>query len=279
MLKKHYEQMRRFILEALRAAEAGRARLQDDVPSLGPPWPYVAHDLIGPRVTAELSDPDKSRRQLVWRLKRLEYPYPERNKRHRTFYRLLRERGLLDLLLNPPLLWEIRMAWFTRLTDEQEQRLRKEKESQHGHPLEFHRKLMLEIAGHLRRLLQMCKREHVPSSWLTEYSAAIQKQLLREASIYYPQLLRWFKPASQIRPISLAVDVRVDLFHALDAALRTRNVESHKLAYQLTALISSPSSCIRNHKLDPDPEEVRRNVRDREKARKARRRNAKKTPA
>ena len=259
-----FAELRRQIREAVKASENNRPALPPGAPpNIGLGWPHVGEELIASKASRNLSTPEKSQARLIARLKTFQYPYPEGNQRHKTFHRHVREEGLLDLLLHPPLLWDIRRAWFFHRYHAIGTRLHQERKSQHGHRLSFHREMMLEISAHLTRILRLARQGQVPRSWFAEYYGAVQKELLREASIVYPELLRWLKPATQIRPHSLEVDLQVDLFHAIEAAFRKRNVVNHKLAYQLAALICSPSNCIKTHRLDPSPETVRRNVRDR----------------
>ena len=83
----------------------------DDVPPspLDPKVPYL-YRLEYP-VLEPPEDPEKSKRNIVARLKSFLYPYPQGNKSNKTFYEFLKSLGLLEILINPPLLFRIRMVW------------------------------------------------------------------------------------------------------------------------------------------------------------------------
>ena len=78
---------------------------------------------------------------------------------------------------------------------------------------------MFECSSHLHRIEALTKKHHVKKSWIREYRKSILKQLLHEAAIYYPELLRWHKPALQIRPHSFGVYMRLNLYDAIEASL------------------------------------------------------------
>jgi len=263
--------LKRFVSEALRERVKERDKHvgSTDPVREGPSWPYVTGDKIAARVTREQGTPEKSRKQLIRRLKRFRYPYitshpyGPRNTRGKSFYRHAQGLGLLDFLLKPPFLWEIRRAWFFRRHYELEKQLRDRKQSQHGYPLAFHREMMLAIASHLERISRIARKHRVPRKWFEDHYAQTLEQLLSEASVCYPELQRWLTPTGRLRPHSLGVELQVDIFDAIAAEFARRKIDSKTLAYQLTALICSPQSCITTRTLHPSPDLVRRNIRDR----------------
>lgn len=106
--------LRKLINEALKLRESQQKTLPPGlVPSVWPAWPYVdGSNILGSMVSREIGQPEKSQEELKWRLKQVRYPFPEGNKSGKTFYQHIQSLGLLDLLLNPPLLWEIRQVWW-----------------------------------------------------------------------------------------------------------------------------------------------------------------------
>jgi hypothetical protein len=193
------------------------------------------------------------------------HPYAVKIRSGKSFYRHVQRLGLLDFLLKPPFLWEIRRAWFFRRHYELEEQLRKRKKSQHGYPLAFHREMMLAIASHSERVSRIARKHRVPRNWFKGYYSQSLKHLFSEASVIYPELLRWFEPSSRLRPHSLGVESRLMVFDAITAEFARRKINNNTLAHQLTALICSPQNCITTHRLDPSADLVRRNIADRKK--------------
>jgi hypothetical protein len=258
--------LRRFIKRAWEAWYEEQDQFREKFPGVapqGPPWPFIAGDKIAERVSSEQGTLNQSRRKFLARLEQFQYPYPEGNLRKATFYNHLKDLGLWGLLSSRDFIIVIRWAWFLWTYHELTLELRVKKQSQYGYPLEFHRKMMLEIAGHLGRLDKLSSKYAAPESWFARYRAEILKQLLREASIVYPELRRWSETSHAIRPRSLKVEAQLDVLNAIRVQFAKKRIRNNKLAYQLTALICSPDSCIAAQKLDPTPEKVRRNVRDR----------------
>jgi hypothetical protein len=261
------DRVRAFIAEALEERKKERkAWPAGVVPLIGPGWPHLeGTNILGSKVSKELGSPAKSKKQLIWRLKEFHYPYPEGNKSGNSFYQHVQNLGLLDLILNPPMLWHVRRIWWFGRYYEEEATAKLAKKSEHGYPFEFHRKLMFECSSHLHRIQELLKRNEASKEWIGEYRKAILKQLLHEAAIYYPELLPKPKPALQIRLHSFEVGGRLELFDAIEAVLARMGIKNHKLALQLTALFCSSPRQILAHRLDPSPEILRRNVRDRKR--------------
>jgi hypothetical protein len=134
------KQVKQFVEEAIQLSQKDREKhvRPGDPVSLAPPWPYVSDDQIGARVSRELASPEESQKQLIARLEAFRYPY-EAWRPHGavsqgvgTFYSHVKSLGLLDFLITPPFLWDVRRVWFfSRYHDiELEQRL--DKKSQYG---------------------------------------------------------------------------------------------------------------------------------------------------
>jgi hypothetical protein len=234
---------------------------------MGPPWPYVSGDRIAARVSRELSTIAKSRRQLVRRSQRIRYPYQSKAKIRHSFYSHVRRFGLLTFLRSSEFLYKVRRAWFFHRHYELEKELFDRKQSQDGYPLVFHRDIMREISKHWDRIVKIAGKHGVPKEQFAEHQKAIQKQLLVEASVCYPEFQHEFKSefktASRIRPHSSAVEMRLAIFDAIQAELAKRSIHNDELAYQLTALICSGRSSIEKRLLDPTPAAVRLSVNDR----------------
>jgi hypothetical protein len=263
--------LKRLIQEALHAWEEEQDNFRSKfpaVPPAGPPWPFVGQGKITERVLREQGTLEQSQEKLLERLKRFKYPYPEGNIRGRTFYDHLKDLGLLSVISSPELITVIRQAWILARYHELELELRAKRQSQYGYPMEFHRKMMNEIAGHLGRLDEISSKYGVPQSWFAGQRPEILKRLFREASIVYPELRRWLKTAHGIRPHSLKVWAQLEVLDAIRADFRKIKIRKNKLAYQLTALFCSLDSTVAMQKLDPTPEKVRRNAKDRMKSRK-----------
>jgi hypothetical protein len=262
--------LRHFIAEALELRESNQKVLPPGLaPPVWPAWPYLeGSNVLGSKVTKELGSPEQSKREVEWRLKRLPYPYPAGNKKNRTFHKHLQSLGVLDLILSPLVLWEIRRVWWFQRFYGHEVSARRERRSDYGYGVEFHRKLMFECSSHLHRIEALMKKYAVRGKWIEVYRKAILTELLREAAICYPQLLRWRtlrwpKPALQIRPRSFAVDMQLTLYDEIETAFARRKIIKHKLARQLTALVCSTHEDISKWKLNPTPEQIRSNIRDR----------------
>ena len=228
-----------------------------------PPWPYVSEDKIVPRVRRELSTIAKSRRQLVRRLQRIRYPYQSTAKIRHSFYSHVKRFRLLTFLRSSEFLYKVRMAWSFHRQYELEKDLFDRKQSQDGYPLVFHRDILREISRHLDRIVKIAGKHGVPKEQFAKYQKSIQDQLRVEVAVCYPELQRWFKTASRIRPHSSAVEMRLEIFDAIQAELAKRSIHNDELAYQLTALICSGRSSIEKRLLDPTPDAVRLSVNDR----------------
>ena len=260
------DRLREFIAEALEERENTRKQLPQGLVSIDPGWPYLeGAGIFSAKVSKEIGSPAESKKQLKFRLEKFLYPYPDGNTIGKTFYQHLRGLGLLDVILNPPVLGEIRRLWWFQHYYEEEKTAQKRRKSEHGYPLGFHRKLMFECSFHLQRIQALQVKNAVKKDWTEKYRTAILKQLLNEATICYPELLRWTRPALKIRPHSFHVDRQLELFDAIEAAFRKEKTKNHKLAMQLTTLICSTPQQILTGKLDPSPDTVRRNIRDRKK--------------
>jgi hypothetical protein len=280
--------LKQFIDEALAEWLKERQRNQRGLTlgvDTGPPWPNFGQE-IGRQASRKLSTLESSRKQLVRRLKRIPYPYVDpsstqtqgsnqhrKNQHRKSSYTHVQSLGLLNFLLNPPFLSLVRRVWLFHLDYDIETGLRRKKKSQFGYPLDFHREMMQAIASALRRVSGIAAKHRVHRKWFAHYYAHSLRQLLRDASNLYPHLP--FKhtpiertPISRTRPQSFAVDLRAELFNALTKEFAARRKKNDKLAYQLTALICSPRSCITTRTLNPNPELVRRNMMDRKKKKK-----------
>jgi hypothetical protein len=267
------KQVKQFMSEAIQVSQKDRekhVRPGDPVHD-GPSWPYVSDDKIAARVSRELSTPEESRKQLITRLETFRYPYEAWrpggtvSQGIGTFYSHVESLGLLDFLLTPPFLWDVRRVWFFRRHHDLELEQRVEKKSQYGYPVAFHREMMLAIAGHLARISKIAKKHQVPVDEFKDYYGEALRQLLKETAVSYPQWKLGTKPVGRIRPRSFGVDSQLAIFDEITKELAGRGTKNNKLAYELTALICSPESCIRTRILEPNPETVRTNVRDRRK--------------
>jgi hypothetical protein len=265
--------VKRFMSEAIQVSQKDRekdVRPGDPVRD-GPPWPYVSDDKIAARVSRELSTPEESTKQLVARLEAFRYPYePFRpngivSQGAGTFYSHVESLGFLDFLITPPFLWDVRRVWFFRRHHDLELEQRFEKKSQDGYPVAFHREMMLAIAGHLARISKIAAKHQVPVHEFKDYYNEALMQLLKETAVSYPQWRLWTKPVGRIRPRSFGVDSQLEIFDAITKELAVRGTKNNRLAYELTALICSPQSSVRTRILEPTPDTVRTNVRDRRK--------------
>jgi hypothetical protein len=265
--------VKQFMSEAIQLSQKDRekhAHPADPVRD-GPPWPYVSDDKIAVRVSRELSTPEESRKQLTTRLEAFRYPYeawrPDGTVSQGvgTFYSHVESLGLLDFLLTPPFLWDVRRVWFFRRHHDLELEQRFEKKSQYGYPVAFHREMMLALAGHLARISRIADKHRVPKDYFKAHYEECLRQLLKETAVSYPEWKLGTKPVGRIRPRSIGVDSQLEIFDAITKELAGRGTKNNKLGYELTALICSPQSCVRTRILEPNPETVRTNVRDRRK--------------
>lgn len=210
---------------------------------------------------------EKVREHLEWRLKKISYPYPpppERVEKNgfKSFYQHFQQRGILDLVLNPPLLEDIAQTWLDLRSYDLYKQLHVNGRSQYRHPLTFHREAMEEIAGHLQQLSDISSKHHVALNWFGGYVSQVRKALLREAEIYYPDIPASFKKASEFAPQAQKIAAQLILFGSVVDIFRFNQiVDSMKLAYHLTALICSHTAAIDEGKLEPTPKTISKNVR------------------
>jgi hypothetical protein len=258
--------LQQFIKKAREAWDEAQDQFRDKFPGVAPqapPWPYVVGDEIAATVTQELSPSDKIRKQLIYRLKRIRYPYGTTARVKKSFYIHLKGPGLLTFLLSEPFLDKVRSAWFFRRYYELEKELFRQRKSQYGYPREFHRAIMRELSKHWERIVKIAGKHGVPMDQFAEYLPAIQKQVVVQASVCYPELQWPFTRASRITPHSFGVEKRLEIFDAILLELEKRKIKNDELAYQLTALACSGTSSIAKRLLDPTPDVVRLSVTNR----------------
>lgn len=257
------ERLRELIAEAMEERNKDRHLPATVPPPVWPAWPYLdPGNILGKTVSQEIGPPKRSQQELEWRLKQIPYPYFERTKSGKTFYQHVRTLNLLNILKSPPLLGVIRRVWWFQRYYEGEIDLRRDKKSEYGYPLEFHRKVIFACSSHWHELRTLAEAHAVRKEWFEDYRRAILQEILREAAIYYPQLLEDYSPALQIRPRSFKIHNQLQLYDAIETAFAEKRVTNHKLGQQLTALICSNHKDIARGSLNPTPQ----NVRDRRKA-------------
>jgi hypothetical protein len=122
---------------------------------------------------------------------------------------------------------------------------------------------MTALVGHLSQICKIAKKHSVPRSWFqNDYDESL-RQLIRDTSVIYPEWLLRKDPFSRVRPHSLGLESQLEIFDAITKEFSRRKIKNNKLAYELTALICSPPASVQNKILEPNPEAVRTNVRDR----------------
>lgn len=125
--------------------------------------------------------------------------------------------------------------------------------------------MMHEASGGLQRISALEKKYSVSKRWAANYVDGARKQLLKEAAICYPEMLRGFIPNSRINPHALAVETQLSILKSLQTEFERKGEKNNTLAYQLTALICSADSCVTTKLLDPNRDAVRTSERDRKK--------------
>lgn len=261
--------IQQYATEAFEAYVAERKRLREKYPS----DPTDSSDLSGhlpqpnlifSRIGEEQSDLGQSRNEIVERLQKIRYPYPTSNDPggRKTLYQHLSDRGILDLLLEPPLLFNIRMIWAFQRSYGMETQLFKAKKSQYEIPLKLHRQMLTELVRHVRQLDKFANNPEVPRDWFSGYRTQILSAILREAAVCYPKMPESSKAAAQIRPLAGKISDQMMLFEEITRALATRNIKSDKLTYHLVACLYSPLGVVRTGKLEPLPASVSKTIRD-----------------
>jgi hypothetical protein len=267
--------LREFIKEALEIARKERKDFSKHfpgVPQVWPAWPYIDYGAVASTVEKDLGDSKKSANEILWRLKRFQYPYPVSNAQKPTnFYRHAKSVGVLKDILNPPLLTDIRFFWWSQRYDSVRKQLRVQKKSEYGHALAFHQELMYRLSAHLAEIENLAKKHAVKKgsktrAWFDRfggYRKALLKQLLGDAAIVYPRVQDELKPAGQIITKEKKIEAQVSLFEKFNSAIKRkspRGRERHKFAYHLTSLVCTPREIILKHRLCPTPVTVRKNV-------------------
>lgn len=286
MRNREFAKIREYILNThLMDLEEKRKLYQEgDPPSEGPGPDHIGPDLIGPKAS---SRPEKTKAEIIHRLKLVPHPVPLSNTRYQvdariastlaskkagkpkpqiTLYTHLKKLNLLDVLVEAPILWQISFMWFLKKYKGMETGLKGKKISQFTFRMQFHRKMIFELWEHLKQLHTIVATEKdypVPREWITDLENSIQKQLLKEASGYFPELLLSPKPFNQRKPSSHTVDLEVELFESIHKAFAKKQVENQALVYRVVAVLGSSMDSIKSHRLDTTPDAVRRNVRDR----------------
>jgi hypothetical protein len=264
------KQLQDLIKEAYAAWYESERQRRDklrDVIAISSPSYDPADDPIGELLRAESDSSNGVKKAFLRRLKQIEYPFPKsaRKKTVETTYEVVRKQKLLGALLSPTFISYIKLIWFLQSYYSKERHFHELRESKFGYPLVFHRKAMWQMARHLQSLESLAAKHHVPEDWFSEYRPAILKVLLREAVIFYPQLaFENYKEARRILPVKSAGDLQMETFRAIKSIQPKGRVISNNLAYHLTALICSPISVIDNHRLEPTPTGVGRNIRARQ---------------
>jgi hypothetical protein len=237
-----------------------------------PAWPYLSDGTLPETIGKELGNSDKSVREIRWRLKQFRYPYLASNaKKPKTLYEHAKSAGILEELLTPPLLFDIRVFWRYQRYDFYQKKLRIENKSEYGQPMALHDDLMCQLSTHLEEidgLVAKASGTKRPDAkaWLdgfNKYRNALLKQLLVEAAIVYPQVQRHLKPAKQIHREREKIRAQVSLFEKFNAVIKQKSLkglERHRFAYHLVALICTPRDTIKKHRLRPTPVTVRKNI-------------------
>ena len=262
------EDLRKYVVEAL---EERARNLPVSPPVLGPGYPYLDNGPLSAKVSAELGPPEQSVLEIKRRLKRFLYPYELGTKQPKTFYQHARSCGVLQSLITPPLLWNIRHFWWLERDEFYQAKLRVTKRSEYALPLSFHKALVVVLTAHLRAIDKLfekhtVKRKKGTAVWFErfgDYRSAVLKQLLNEAAIYYPrvQLFQYWspEPATEDWMIFQKVEAEVELLEAVESTLRKQGVQSQKFASQLTALFCTSRENIKENQLSPTPQTIRLN--------------------
>lgn len=266
--------LKEFIAEALQIEkEKMAAGTRGFAPMPPPAWPASPHwdyGTVGPDVSKELGGLEESIQEITWRLQKFRYPYRGgRGKKPKTIYQRAEILGVLDALLRPPLLSEIRSFWWFQKYNQRELELNQEKKSEYGLPMAFHRQLLFRLSAHLSELEKIAgdhegKKDKETKAWFErfyEYRRASLKQILSEAAIVYPQVqYQELTPAAQLVAKAEKLAAEVDLFTKLSSAIEGEGRQSHKFAYHLTSLFCTPRKTILQSRLCPTPETIRRNI-------------------
>ena len=225
-------------------------------------WPHSSGIGSAAEINHQIGPPEQSRRELVARLDDFDYPYPEGNKKHKTFYDHLESRGLLPSIIEPPFLWTVRMVWWWRKALDVEGELKERGLSERRIPLKFHRVMMNLVCEHHSKVEKLCKSYGVLGQpWIGEYLAALNRRFLGEAKFVYPEAYRRLTPSSQLHSYHPGSTSQLEIYRAImDLQARCGKKRNNKLAHQLTALICSSPESIKKQKLEPNPEAVRRSI-------------------
>jgi hypothetical protein len=257
--KQNIEIRLREALEIERVRREELSRRFPEVPFAWPPWPHLEGDSLSVECSKELGSEEDSISDIQWRLQEFYYPYELGPKNSKSFYEWAKSRGVLNVLISPPLLWEIRRFWWNQLHDSRLAKLGKK--SIYGYPLAFHRGILHQLVVHLDHIEKFATKYHVPLEWLGKYRAAVLEQLLHEGAIYYPEAQFHLVPANQLPTPLRKIKAQIVLFNKLYLVLKENGLDSRKFAYQLTALFCSSREHIKkHHELVPTPLAVRRNV-------------------
>jgi hypothetical protein len=258
-------------LEIERERRQAFSRRFPNVPQLWPAYPYWDYGTIASAVTKELGSPDKSIKELRWRLKQFQYPYPRSVARKpTTFYQHAKSIGILRDLLKPPLLSDIRSFWWFQRHNSYKRQFINDEKSEYGYPLAFHRELVFQLSAQITAMDKLVKtygalKTKETQAWFErfeEYRSAALKQLLNEAAIVYPQVQWELIPATQMKEKAEKLKAEISLFAKLNSAIKQRGKGSRKFAHHLTSLICTSRETIIKHQLRPSPETVRVDVKN-----------------
>ena len=103
---------------------------------------------------------------------------------------------------------------------------RRDKKSQHGYQVAFHREMMSTLTNQLGKVCRIADKYKVPRDWFDAYYRESLKLLLRETSVIYPEWRMWRVPVSRLRPRSLGVESQLHIFDAITKELTSRNTKN-----------------------------------------------------
>lgn len=262
--------VRKLIAAADRADEVRRTerKSQRDYDGILPQPSYFQRDhRIWQIVNREKLSEEAQKAELKARLDHFQYPYPEGNKSGKTFSHHLASRALSDLLLESRVFSEIRgyltLRRYREITSDQ----RLNYLAADGLPISFYRRAASRLFRHAKEMKRLIAQHKLNEGQFADYLAALDKQLLAVALLAWPRLATSIGGYNFKIPMHADhVDAQLSIFDVITDALRRKHVGNKILAYQLTALVCSPSDCVTRDMLCPTPENIRKNVRDRDRA-------------
>jgi hypothetical protein len=196
------------------------------------------------------------RERLVKAIKKIPYPFPPGRKPYRSTYDFLVIRTLVDLITAPDLINSLCTS--QAMYDMHQCELRLRKRNSRGYTMEFHESLLELMMKHIKDIQDLVSKTGVDEKWAREALDGSFAQLHKDLRVRFP-FYPWTDDA-EFSPMSFSGFIlRVHAIFSEHFKAHT-NTRVRRLSAHLTAIFCTPSDLLREGKLEPNPEAIRKLV-------------------